>query len=136
MPAGSSDTKRLKVLTRSGLAGGLALFTALVAYQGVREIAATLASAGTGPAWGTLFHLAPLLASAVAWYTLFGPTGHPPFRTFGWARWIAESINQLLPALQVGGNIVRAQLLARRGVSGAVAGASVVVDITLHLAGQ
>src|SRR5262249_57123775 len=66
----------------------------------------------------------------------FGRPARPPFRAFGWAAWIAESINQLLPALHVGGNIVRAQLLARRSVPGPVAGASVVVDITLHLTGQ
>src|SRR5438046_6947501 len=53
-----------------------------------------------------------------------------------WARWIAESINQLLPALHVGGNVVRAQRLARAGVPGGLAAASVVVDITLHLFGQ
>ena len=128
-----STTKRLAY---AGLASGLALFTALIAWEGVREVARTLASAGTGLVWVTLFHLAPLTASALGWYALFGATTRPPFRTFAWGRWIAESINQLLPALHVGGNIVRAQLLARRGVPGPVAGASVVVDITLHLTGQ
>src|SRR5881397_1401467 len=123
-----STTKRL---AHAGLASGLALFTALIAWEGVREVARTLASAGMGLVWVTLFHLAPLTASALGWYALFGATTRPPFRTFAWGRWIAESINQLLPALHVGGNIVRAQLLARRGVPGPVAGASVVVDITL-----
>jgi len=67
---------------------------------------------------------------------LLGPKTRLPFRTFVWARWIAESINQLLPALQLGGNLVRARLVARRGVPGPLAGASVVVDITLHLLAQ
>jgi len=67
---------------------------------------------------------------------LLGPKTRLPLRTFVWARWIAESINQLLPALQVGGNLVRARLVARRGVPGPLAGASVVVDITLHLLAQ
>jgi putative membrane protein len=58
-----------------------------------------------------------------------------PFRTVARARWIAESINQLLPALHLGGNFVRAQLLGRC-LPGSVAGASVVVDITLHLSAQ
>src|SRR2546427_3780595 len=108
-----STTKRLAY---AGLASGLALFTALIAWEGVREVARTLASAGMGLVWVTLFHLAPLAASALGWYALFGTTTRPPFRTFAWARWIAESINQLLPALHVGGNIVRAPLLTRRGV--------------------
>ncbi len=128
--------KRLLVVAHAGIVGGLALFTTLIVYEGLREVTRTLASAGVGLLWVTLFHLVPLMASALGWYTLFGADGRPPFRTFGWARWIAESINQLLPALHVGGNIVRAQLLARRGVPGAVAGGSVVADITLHLLGQ
>jgi putative membrane protein len=129
-------TRHLILFAHAGFLGGLALFTALIAYEGARDVARTLASAGTGLVWVTLFHLAPLLASGLGWFTLFPATGRPPFRTFAWARWIAESINQLLPALHVGGNIVRAQLLARRGVAGTVAGASVVADITLHLTGQ
>ena len=53
-----------------------------------------------------------------------------------WARWIGESVNGLLPVLQVGGNIVKASLLARTGVGGAVAGATVVVDVTLVMLTQ
>src|SRR5439155_624664 len=60
----------------------------------------------------------------------------PALRTVVSARWIAESINQLLPALHVGGNVVRARRLARAGMPGPLAGASVVVDITLHLFAQ
>jgi putative membrane protein len=48
-----------------------------------------------------------------------------------WARWVGESINDLLPVLQMGGNVVKAWLLANRGVPVGPAGASVVVDITL-----
>jgi putative membrane protein len=46
-------------------------------------------------------------------------------------RWIGESINDLLPVLQMGGNIVKAWLLVGRGVEIGRAGASVVIDITL-----
>jgi putative membrane protein len=48
-----------------------------------------------------------------------------------WARWIGESINDLLPVLQLGGNVVKAGLLVGRGVPVGPAGASVVVDVTL-----
>jgi len=128
--------RRLVLVAHAGLVVGLALFTTLIAYEGLRDVTRTLASAGVGLLWMTLFHLVPLMASALGWYALFPADARPRFRAFGWARWIAESINQLLPALHVGGNIVRAQLLARRGVPGAVAGGSVVADITLHLTGQ
>jgi putative membrane protein len=130
------DPSRFAALAYVGLAAGLALFTALVVYLGVGEIARTLASAGVGLLWVALFHLVPIGASALGWYAVLRPVERPALRTVVSARWIAESINQLLPALHVGGNIVRARRLARSGVPGPLAGASVVVDITLHLFAQ
>jgi putative membrane protein len=112
------------------------LFTALIVYLGVGQIARTLASAGTGLLWVSLFHTVPIVASALGWYYVLAPVELPAMRTVVSARWIAESINQLLPALHVGGNVVRARRLARSGVPGTLAGASVVVDITLHLFAQ
>ena len=51
-------------------------------------------------------------------------------------RWIGASINSLLPVAQLGGEFVRARLLARSGTAGAAAGASVVVDLTAGLMTQ
>jgi len=45
-------------------------------------------------------------------------------------RWIADSVNQLLPVATVGGELVRARELAHASVPGPVAGATVVVDLT------
>ena len=121
---------------RIGWIAGLALFVALVVDHGAREIGRRLAFAGAGLLWIPVLHLVPLTASALGWRAVLGRTTDLPHRTFLRARWIAESINQLLPALQVGGNLVRAQMLARSGAPGPLAGASVVVDITLHLLAQ
>jgi putative membrane protein len=131
-----ANRARLVSFASAGLAGGIALFTGVVVYLGVTEIAQTLASAGIGLLWVSLFHGIPITASALAWYVVIASVQRPSFRTVLSARWIAESINQLLPALHVGGNVVRAQRLAQSGVPGALAGASVVVDITLHLFAQ
>lgn len=133
---GGKLTTRLVTLASAGLASGLALLTALVVYVGTGELARTLASAGAGLLWVSLFHVVPITASALGWYAVIAPVERPCLRTMIWARWIAESINQLLPALHVGGNVVRAQRLARAGVPGGLAAASVVVDITLHLFAQ
>jgi putative membrane protein len=121
---------------RLGLIAGLGLFVVLVGYHGVREIGERLAFAGAGLLWIPLLHLLPLSASAFGWRALLRGTARLSRAAFARARWIAESINQLLPALQLGGNLVRARMLARRGVPGPLAGASVVVDITLHLMAQ
>jgi putative membrane protein len=128
--------RHVPAVVRVGAIAGLALFVALVVDHGVREIARRLAFAGTGLLWLPVLHLVPLAASALGWRAVLGPTTDLPRRTFLRARWIAESINQLLPALQLGGNLVRAQIIARSGVPGPLAGASLVVDITLHLLAQ
>ena len=113
------------------LALGLALFVALVVHHGVGEIAAALAVAGWGLAGVTVFHLIPMVADAMGWRSLLCGRARLPVRTIVWARWVGESVNTLLPVMQVGGNVVKARLLVRRGVAGRTAGASVVVDVTL-----
>jgi putative membrane protein len=49
------------------------------------------------------------------------------------ARWIAESINNLLPVAQIGGDVIRARLATRSGMSASRAAASVVGDVTAGL---
>ncbi len=51
-------------------------------------------------------------------------------------RWIRESVSSLLPVAGVGGDVVGARLVHQRGVSGAQATASMVVDITVGSATQ
>ncbi len=121
----------LASLAYPGLIAGLALFTAVLAYQGVHEVGAALAVAGPGLLVVALFHLVPMLADALGWRALVTSDARPGVGTMVLSRWVGESVNSLLPVVQVGGNVVKARLLARRGVPGATAGASVVVDVTL-----
>jgi putative membrane protein len=132
----TSPARPLVGLASGGLAVGVSLFTAIVVWLGAGEIARTLAVAGRGLAWVALFHLVPLAASALGWWALLAGPARPRFTTALVARWVAESVNQLLPALYVGGNVVRAQWAARAGVAAPLAAASVVVDVTLHLFAQ
>lgn len=115
---------------------GLALFTALIGYQGVGDVAAIVASAGAGIAVITIFHLTTLVAHSIAWQRLLPASPPIRIRTLLWARWIAESINDLLPVVQIGGNLVRAVLISRAGVPGTAAGGSVVVDVTTNFVAQ
>jgi putative membrane protein len=119
-----------------GLVIGLALFIALLAWHDAGQVAAALRVAGFGLLLVSAFHLIPMLGDAIGWRRLLPAELRPPVRTVLWARWIGESVNGLLPVLQVGGNIVKASLLARTGVGGAVAGATVVVDVTLVMLTQ
>jgi len=114
-----------------GLLVGIALFVAIIAWQGVGEVAEALGRAGWGIIAIALFHLPPLWADSMGWRSLFPPPQRPPWLRTLRARWIGESINDLLPVLQMGGNVVKAWLLVGRGVQVSQAGGSVIVDVTL-----
>jgi putative membrane protein len=109
---------------------GLVLFVGLIVFQGLDDMIAVLYAAGWGLVWVAVFHLAPLLADALSWRALLPATHRRSFGEITWMRWIGESINTLLPVAQVGGDIVRVRLLNRTGVPGAMASATVIVDIT------
>jgi putative membrane protein len=51
-------------------------------------------------------------------------------------RFVREAVNVLLPVAQVGGDLIGARLLTLRGVAGALAAASVIVDVLLQAATQ
>jgi len=126
----------LPAAIRPGLAVGIAVFTGLVVYHGVGELAAALVHAGWGLVLVAAFHLIPLTGDALGWRSLVDPAERPHLGFFVRARWIGESVNGLLPVMQVGGNVVKARLLGAAGVPGPRAGASVVVDVTTLLVSQ
>jgi putative membrane protein len=84
----------------------------------------------------TLLHIVPLYFDTVSWRELFPASGRPGRASFLWMRWIRESVSSLLPVAGVGGDVVGARLVHQRGVSGAQATASMVVDITVGTATQ
>lgn len=108
---------------------GLLLFIAVVAYQGVDTLGVAVAAAGWGLLWVSLFHLLPLLIDVFAWRLLLDRSRLASMADLAWMYWIAESINNLLPVAQIGGNLVRARLLGFAGVPLAASGASVVVHV-------
>jgi putative membrane protein len=116
--------------------GGMALFTILIGTYGFGEVAAALAVAGWGLLWVTLFHLVPLIVDSLGWKSLLSSEYRPSFTVMVWARWIGESINGLLPAAQVGGDLAKARLIMQRGVPGPISGASVVIGLTIGLLTQ
>ena len=81
-------------------------------------------------------HLVQLLLSGIAWRTLFASRVCPGLGTFFRLRLIREGIDSLLPVAQIGGEVIGARLLTATGSPAALAGASVVVDLTLELVGQ
>src|SRR5262249_14200553 len=123
-------------LARWGLTLGVALCVALVVRQGVGNVAAAVAGVGSGILAILLLHLAQVAADGMGWRAVLAGEPRPPAGLFVWGRWIAESVNDLLPVMGVGGNVVRARALAGAGVPGPTAGASVLVDITVIMMTQ
>lgn len=127
---------RAKVMTWSSAVAGAAVFVMLMVAYDVGEITSTAASAGWGLLWICLFRLVLLSVDSAAWHRLVAR--HHPTRLWTLARfrWVGESVNTLLPVAQVGGEVVRARLLAIGGMPASKAGASVVVDFTIGLFAQ
>jgi putative membrane protein len=84
----------------------------------------------------TIYHIVPLFFSALSWRELLPVSSRPDVINITWIRWIRESINALLPVASVGGDIASARLAHLRGVPGAQAAASMVVDTTVGVITQ
>jgi putative membrane protein len=131
--------KRRAVL---GLGIGIALFILVIATHDMKAVMTVFGGAGWSLGWVLIWRVFSIFASGAAWYCLFRRDVRPsyPFLVFG--RWVAEAINHLLPALQVGGDVVRARLAylwARRRdlpLSGVMVAAIQIVDITCALSAQ
>ncbi|MFP6665577.1 MAG: lysylphosphatidylglycerol synthase domain-containing protein, partial [Deltaproteobacteria bacterium] len=136
MAAASNMPTRVRVVALLGLLAGIGLLTALLAWQGFAAVGAALGVAGWGLVVVGLFHILPLVLDALGWWWLLPPEGRPTPARIVFCRWQGESVNTLLPVMQIGGPVVRARLLMRQGVAGARAGASVVVDVTLLVFSQ
>jgi putative membrane protein len=137
-PAGSrAEARKRKWLGPSLWLLGLTVAIALVARQGFAEVAASVAAAGWGVLWLGLVHLLPMTADTLGWRALLRRQAAAGFATLFWARWIGQSVNNLLPSARVGGEFLRAWLISRKtGIPGAAAGASVIVDLTATFAAQ
>lgn len=126
----------MRIVTLVAWLLGLGLIVALILAQDTAKIAAALAVAGWGAAWLGLVYLGTLLADALGWQAVLSRSHPRALGSLLVRRWISTSINCLLPVAQVGGDFVRAHLLAKSGTPGPTAGASVVVDATAGLVTQ
>jgi len=115
---------------------GVVLFVGLIWREGVVELAGGLAMAGWAlllvPAW----HLLTMTADGLALKILLAPQTPVAARTAVHLRWLQESVNNLLPVMQIGGNLVKVAGLTRRGMTTDLAGAAVVIDVTLTVTSQ
>ncbi len=120
-----------------GTLAGVALAAWLLASYGVREVVDLLARAGWGIVAVVLFHWTQILFSALAWRAIARPLPpQPSLGEFVTLRWIREGVNALLPVAHLGGGVVAARLLHRRGFRLVSAVAGSVGDITMEVLTQ
>ncbi len=116
---------------------GVGLAAWLLVSFGVGEVLGLLRAAGWGIAVVAAFHGVQILFSALAWRAVAGVTvPQPGLGEFMVLRWIREGVNNLLPVAQIGGEVVAARLLRRRGVALPLAVAGSVGDLTVEMLTQ
>ena len=117
---------------------GLGLSAWLLASFGVGRILTVLGHAG----WFAIpaliaFHVVQMMCSALGWREIAGTAApRPTIRTFLLLRWIRESVNNLLPLAQIGGEFAAARYLHRRGMRLAPAIAGTVADLSIEMISQ
>ncbi len=127
--------------TKIGLAlatlAGLVLLVGLIAYNGFAGVARALISAGwIGILAASLYHIVPLIFSSLGWRAVLSSAWQAPPFLFLWVRLVREAVSNLLPVAQIGGEVVAARVLTFHGARAGVAGASVVVDLTVEIMTQ
>lgn len=127
--------------TKIGLAlatlAGLVLLVGLIAYNGFAGVARALISAGwIGILAASLYHIVPLIFSSLGWRAVLSSAWRAPPLLFLWVRLVREAVSNLLPVAQIGGEVVAARVLTFHGARAGVAGASVVVDLTVEIMTQ
>jgi len=116
--------------------GGLLLAVYLIIESGAAQVAHAMLVIGWWLVPISLFHLLPMLFSALSWRELIPATCRPDAFTSLWIRWIRESINSLLPVAGVGGDVASIRLARLQGVPATEAATSMVVDATVGAATQ
>ena len=123
----------MRLAVRIALAAGLALLVALLAREGT-AILTPLLRAGWVLLWLVPLHAVPILLDSLGWRVLIAR--QVPQGLLFWIASVREGINRLLPAANIGGEIVGIRLLADSGVGGVPAAASVATEVMLTLVSQ
>lgn len=127
-------TQRLSARSLLALSLGVTLLLGLLWWQGLGDIAQSLAAAGWGVLLVAAFHVLPLLLDAAGLAVVLDRRWRSPAALR--ARWVGESVNSLLPLAQLGGEFAKLRVLQHAGIGGAQAGAAVVATLTLAGATQ
>ncbi len=125
---------KLRIVVIAALGAALAIY--LVAFVGIGAVLSAAVAAG----WGgfavlCLYTLGLFVVLGMAWHALLPDNGHSVW-VFVWGRMVRDAATEVLPFSPIGGIVIGARAVIIRGVAGAVAFASTVVDVTAELMAQ
>ena len=118
-----------------GLAG-LTLAAGVFVSQDIGAAVSMSLSIGWGLVALLAFETVPLAVKSQAWRFLLPTDVRIGLASAMLARWIRQSVSQILPVAQVGGDAVGARVLYLQGVPAETAGAATIVDLTLAVIAQ
>jgi putative membrane protein len=116
--------------------GGIAALVVLTIWSGLDAVGHAIASVGWGILLVVMVRAVTVSVAGAGWWLLFPSKVRPQFGACVLLRFVREAVNVLLPVAQVGGDVVGARLLTGYAVPGALAAASVIVDILVQAAAQ
>jgi putative membrane protein len=116
--------------------GGIAALIALAIWSGLDAVGHAISNVGWGILLVVMVRAVTVVVAGVGWWLLFPPKMRPQLGTCVLLRFVREGVNVLLPVAQVGGDLVGAGLLTLYAVPGALAAASVIVDVLIQAATQ
>jgi len=116
--------------------GGIAALVVLTIWSGLDAVGHAIASVGWGILLVVMVRAVTVSVAGAGWWLLFPSKARPQFGACVLLRFVREAVNVLLPVAQVGGDVVGARLLTGYAVPGALAAASVIVDILVQAAAQ
>jgi putative membrane protein len=124
----------MKLAARLALIAGLSVMILLIAHEGAVGIIKLLSQAGWMLLWLLPLHVLPLLLDATGWRAII--LQRCKLLTLFLIAVVRQAVNGLLPVANIGGELVGIRLLARAGVDGTWAAASVIVEVLLTIVGQ
>ncbi|SHJ59701.1 putative membrane protein [Roseomonas rosea] len=122
--------------TAVSLIVGLAIAVALIATNDPAEILRLLLETGWWMLAVLLLNIAQIFASGLGWGPLIDDPRRPGPFGLAFLRWVRVSTNALLPIVQAMGELIRAQILVRYGVSKVRVIASLAIDLGTEMASQ
>ena len=112
---------------------GLLAATLLIAWSGYDAVLQALKTAGWGILGTSLFHLVPMLCSAMGWRALMPGRKRPTLAHMTYILWLRAAVNNLMPVARIGGEVVAVRVMMKQGIRKTSAIASTVVELTLSV---